>query len=142
MQTDTKDGGLAQLCAQPATYTGPDGRTVLVAPIKIRQLGAFARAVEPLLADLAGLAGQDDAVRGSALMLLAARRADAVASLVVSATDCDASWLGEQDLVVLVELLAHVLEVNADFFVQRLLPQLERLLPRLSQRIEALTGSA
>lgn len=141
MQTDTTDGGLAQLCAQPATYTAPDGRTVLVAPIKIRQLGAFARAVEPLLADLAGLAGQD-AVRGGALMLLAARRADAVASLVVSATDCDASWLGEQDLVVLVELLAHVLEVNADFFVQRLLPQLERLLPRLSQRIEALAGSA
>jgi hypothetical protein len=94
MQTDTKDGGLAQLCAQPATYTGPDGRTVLVAPIKIRQLGAFARAVEPLLADLAGLAGQDDAVRGSALMLLAARRADAVASLIFSSSACCPNWSG------------------------------------------------
>lgn len=144
---------LAALCAEPRRYTAGDGTVVEVHPLKVRQLGPFTRALEPLLVDVVALADTPAAEpveadagapggRGAALMLLVARRAEDVSRVVAIATGCDEQWLGERDLADLAELAAAVLEVNADFFVQRLLPMVQRLLPALTQRLTTLAGGA
>lgn len=129
---------LRDLCAEPQVYVTAGGERVEVAPLKVRQLGAFARAVSPLLDDLAAVglatAGEQSGAFGSAVV----RRADEVAQAVSAATARSAEWVGEQAIDDLVGLAALVVEVNADFFVRRLLPKLEAALPAVTGRILAL----
>lgn len=92
-----------------------DGRAITVAPIKIRQLPAFVRAVEPIAKALA---------QGDVLAALA-QHAEALIEAVCIGAGIERAWLEEREADVLVELAAEVIEVNADFFVQRILPKIE-----------------
>ncbi|MEO1752014.1 DUF6631 family protein [Thiofaba sp. EF100] len=93
-----------------------DGRAITVAPIKIRQLPAFVRAVEPIAKALA---------QGDVLAALA-QHAEALIEAVCIGAGIERAWLEEREADVLVALAAEVIEVNADFFVQRILPTIER----------------
>ncbi len=86
-----------------------------IQPIKVRDLPRFLKAIEPIAADLASgdIAG--------ALM----RHADAVIEATAIGAGCDRAWLEDQTPDVLVELSAKVIEVNADFFVQKVLPAMQ-----------------
>lgn len=83
-------------------------------PVTVKSLPAFLAAIEPIARDLAAgdIAG--------ALM----KNADAVIAATAIGAGVERSWLDEQKPDVLVDLAAQVLEANADFFVQRVLPRM------------------
>jgi len=101
-----------------------------IAPVKVRDLPRFLQAIEPVAAELAGgdIAG--------ALM----RHADAVIEATAIGAGVERAWLDEQTPDVLADLAARVLEVNADFFVRRVLPILTAAADRLMQSAPAAAG--
>ena len=132
---------LRDLCAEPTVFTTAAGERVEVAPLKVRQLGAFARAVGPLIEDLSVIATMPAGDQAGAFGSVVVRHCDEVAQAVASATGRTAEWVGNLDLDDLVGLAGVVVEVNADFFVRRLLPVLETTLPEVAGRIQALTAA-
>jgi len=100
-----------------------DPRGICIEPIKVRDLPRFLKAIEPIAADLA--AGDI----GAALM----RHADAAIEATAIGAGVDRAWLEDQTPDVLAELAARVLEVNADFFVSRVLPQVTAAAERLAR---------
>lgn len=93
-----------------------------ITPVKVRDLPAFVAAVEPIARELAS---------GDIVGALA-RHADAVIEATAIGAGVERAWLGEQTPDVLVDLAARVLEVNADFFVQRVMPRVTAAAERLS----------
>lgn len=83
---------------------------IVIQPIKVRDLPAFLAAIEPALHDLSS---------GDILGALA-RHADGVLTAVQIATGVERSWLDQQTLDVLCELIARVIEVNAGFLASSL----------------------
>jgi hypothetical protein len=100
-----------------------DPRSIAITPIKVRDLPRFLKAIELIAQELSAgdIAG--------ALM----RHADAVIEATAIGAGVDRAWLEEQTPDVLAELAAKVLEVNADFFVQRVLPVVNAAAERLSK---------
>jgi len=107
------------------------GKTVAVAPLKVRQVPAFARAIGPALQSLA--AGDLAAVLGT--------HGDALIEAVAAATGEPADWLGELAPDEFLRLAAEVVEVNADFFVRRVAPTLEALTARIDASLTGRTPS-
>ena len=92
-------------------------------PIKVRDLPAFLAAIEPIARDLAA---------GDILAALA-RNADAVITATAIGAGVERAWLEEQDVDTLVDLAAKVLEVNADFFAQRVMPKITTAAERIAK---------
>jgi hypothetical protein len=107
-----------------------DPRGIAVTPIKVRDLPRFLKTVEPIAAELAtgDIAG--------ALM----RNIDAVIEATAIGAGVERAWLEEQTPDVLAELAAKVLEVNADFFVRRVLPVVTAAADRLTQSMQTTSG--
>lgn len=85
-----------------------------ITPIKVKDLQAFLAAIEPVARELAA---------GDILSALT-KHADGVIAATAIGAGVERSWLEQQTPDVLVDLAAKVLEVNADFFAQRVLPRL------------------
>lgn len=94
-----------------------------IEPVSVADLPAFLKAIEPVAREIAA----GDLV--GAMM----RNADAVIDAAAIGAKVDRAWLGQQTPDVLVELAARVLEVNADFFVRRVLPAINAAAERLSR---------
>jgi hypothetical protein len=94
----------------------------VIGPVKVKNLPAFLAAVEPIARDLAA---------GDILAALA-RHADALVTATAIGAGVERSWLEQQDADVLVDLAARVVEVNADFFVRRVLPAIAQAAERLA----------
>lgn len=118
------------------------GERLEIAPIKVRELPALVSTLGPLLPLLGELgdclddapgkkddaSGKKEKVKGLVMELLASH-ADKAGNLVSAVGIClrkDRAWVDELDLDDLAMLVGKVLEVNADFFAQRLLPALTR----------------
>jgi hypothetical protein len=97
-----------------------------ITPVRVRDLPAFLAAIEPIARDIAS---------GDILGALA-RNADSVITATAIGAGVERAWLEEQDAETLVDLAIRVLEVNADFFVRRLVPRLTAV----SERIAAITS--
>lgn len=106
------------------------GRAVAVRPVRVKHLPAFLAAIEPLARELAA---------GDVYAALAHNAEALVAALALGA-EVERAWLDEQDAETLVELAGAVLEVNADFFVQTLLPRATAVAERLAGRLTAAGG--
>lgn len=100
-----------------------DPHGICVEPIKVRDLPRFLRAVEPIAADLA--AGD---IAGALI-----RHAEALIEATAIGASVERAWLEEQTPDVLADLAARVLEVNGDFFVRRVLPQVTAAAERLAR---------
>jgi len=107
-----------------------DPRGIAVTPVLVRDLPRFLKAIEPIAAELASgdIAG--------ALM----RHADAVIEATAIGAGVERAWLEDQTPDVLAELAAKVLEVNADFFVRRVLPVIQGAADRLTQSVQTASG--
>lgn len=98
------------------------GKHVTVAPLKVRQIPPFMRAVGPASQALfAGDVAAAVALHGEALI-----------EAVAVATGEQAEWLGDLDADEFLRLVGEVVEVNADFFGQRVVPELTRTTNRLT----------
>ena len=89
------------------------GERLELTPLKVGELPAFARAVQPVAASLS--ASPD-------WLALLAEHGEAVIEAVAIASRRPAEWVAGLGLDEAVRLAEAVFEVNADFFIQRVLP--------------------
>ena len=102
------------------------GEPLELTPIRVGELPAFARAVQPVAVSLS--ASPD-------WLALMAEHGEAVIEAVAIATRRPVDWVAGLGLDEAVRLTEAVFEVNADFFIQRVLPSLTEAAPRVSQTL-------
>jgi len=90
------------------------GCSLEITPIRVRELAAFSRAVQPVAAALAA---------GADIASLLADHADAVIDAAAIGARVERDFVLDLGLDELVDLAGAVLTVNVDFFVRRLLPK-------------------
>ena len=87
------------------------GREIVIEPFKVKHLDAVARHAIPIIQDIQS---------GKPLTTVLARNVNHLIGLVTETGIVDQEWLEEQSPATLLDILAAVVEVNADFFIQTL----------------------
>lgn len=100
------------------------GERLCILPIKTRELPPMMKAVAPILGEIQN---------GDILGALAAN-ADSLVAAVAIGSRKDRAWVDDLEIDDLVALAGAVMEANADFFVNRVLPVLTRA-------VEGVTGA-
>ena len=114
-------------------YVEIAGERIDLSPLKVGEVPAFARAVQPIAASLS--ASPD-------WLALLAEHGDAVIEAVAIAARRPRDWVMNLDLDEAVRLAEAVFAVNADFFIQRLLPSVTQAAARIGQTLESPTRGA
>lgn len=109
------------------------GEHIDLAPLKVGEVPAFARAVQPIAASLS--ASPD-------WLALLAEHGEAVIEAVAIAARRPREWVMNLDLDEAVSLAEAVFGVNADFFIRRLLPSVTQAAARIGQTLESPTRGA
>jgi hypothetical protein len=109
------------------------GERIDLTPLKVGEVPAFARAVQPIAA---GLSASPD------WLALLADHGEAVIAAIAIATRRPVVWVAGLDLDEAVRLAEAVFEVNADFFIRRLLPSVTQAAARIGQTLESPTPGA
>ena len=104
------------------------GERLELTPLKVGDVPAFARAVQPVAASLS--ASPD-------WLALLAEHGEAVIDVVAIASRRPPEWVTNLALDDAVRLAEAVFEVNAGFFIQRVLPSLTEAATRVSQTLGA-----
>ena len=108
---------------------------VRVSPVRVRELGAFTRAVQPILGEIQHeLQGGDFA---GAAMRLAAFHTDHVVDIVATGARVEREWVMDLSVPTLIELAGTVLAVNVGFFAQAVMPALQGALGRFAATLES-----
>ena len=109
------------------------GEHIELTPLKVGEVPAFARAVQPIAASLS--ASPDW------LAILAEHGETVIAALAI-ATRRPVDWVAGLELDDAVHLAEAVFGVNADFFVRRLLPSVTQAAARIGLTLERPTSGA
>ena len=109
------------------------GERIDLTPLKVGEVPAFARAVQPIAA---GLSASPD------WLALLADHGEAVIAAIAIATRRPVVWVAGLDLDEAVRLAEAVFGVNADFFIRRLLPSVTQAAVRIGQTLESPTRGA
>ncbi len=109
------------------------GEHIELTPLKVGEVPAFARAVQPIAASLS--ASPD-------WLAILAEHGEAVIAALAIATRRPVDWVAGVDLDEAVCLAEVVFGVNADFFIRRLLPSVTQAAVRISQTLESPTRGA
>lgn len=125
MRTDT----FAALPPVPTSVV-VGGERIDLTPLKVGEVPAFARAVQPVASHLS--ASPD-------WLALLAEHGEALIDAVAIASRRPKEWVTALDLDDAVRLVEAVFEVNADFFIQRVLPRLTEAAARVAQTASAQT---
>ena len=104
------------------------GERLDLTPLKVGDVPAFARAIQPAAASLS--ASPD-------WLELLVLHGEAVVEAVAIASRRPPEWVRDLELDDAVHLAEAVFEVNADFFIQRVLPSLTEAATRVSQTLGA-----
>lgn len=99
------------------------GKNVTVAPLKVRQIPPFVRAIGPAFGPVAS--GDIAAAVGL--------HGEALIEALAIATGEPADWLGDLDADEFMRLVSEVVEVNADFFVHRIAPMLSASVAKVTR---------
>ena len=109
------------------------GECIDLTPLKVGEVPAFARAVQPIAASLS--ASPD-------WLALMAEHGEAAIAAIAVATRRPVEWVAGLDLDEAVRLAEAVFGVNADFFIRRLLPSVTQAAARIGQTLESPTRGA
>jgi hypothetical protein len=109
------------------------GQQIELTPIKVGEVPAFARALQPVTEHLS--ASPD-------WLALLALHGEAVIDVLAIASRRPLDWVTGLDLDEAVRLSEAVFEVNADFFIRRLLPTLTEAAGRIGQRLSGPASSS
>jgi len=108
------------------------GERIELTPIKVGEVPAFTRAVQPAVATLSSsLSASPD------WLALLAEHGEAVIEAVAIASRRPPEWVAGLALDEAVRLAEAVFEVNADFFIRRVLPSMTEAAARVSQTLGA-----
>lgn len=102
-------------------------------PLKVGELPAFTRAIRPFAERLGT---EPD------WLALLAEHGEAVLAALAIASRQPRAWIDGLDLDEAIRLAEALLEVNADFFVRRVSPQIARAAASLEARIRQTAGAA
>lgn len=106
------------------------GERLTLTPLKIGEVPAFARAVQPLVSSIsASLSASPD------WLALLADHGEAVIEAVAIASRRPNEWVTGLELDDAVRLSEAVFEVNADFFIRRVLPSMTEAAARIGARM-------
>lgn len=123
------------LAGGPRVVLEVGGAVITVSPIRVRELGAFTRAVQPILGEVRHeLQGGDFA---SAAMRLAAYHDEHVVDIVAVGARQEREWVLDRSVPELLELVGAVFAVNTDFFVRAVMPALQAAVVRIAATLEA-----
>ena len=103
------------------------GETLAISPLRVRQVPPFLRAIGPAAGLLAA---------GNVLAAVA-QHGEALIEAAAIVTGKSVEWLGDLMPDEFIALMAAILSVNADFFVQRVNPHILAI----SQRVQAMPGA-
>lgn len=117
----------------PVTELTVGGEQLEVRPLTVGQLPAFMRAIRGI--ELLWTAAELD------VAALVADHGEALIEAAAIATVRPAEWVRGLGLDEFMQLVAAVLEINADFFVRRVLPGLTGVLERLTTVMAGVTSS-
>lgn len=106
------------------------GKEIPIRQINVGMLPAVLRAVQPL----AGLLTKREQVDIKNLFLL---YADECLTLIAALSGQPRTWVDSLEIDQAIELFATLLEVNLDFFTQKVLPQLTGAMQKLTQSANA-----
>lgn len=109
-------------------YVEIAGERIDLSPLKVGEVPAFARTVQPIAASLS--ASPD-------WLALLAEHGEAVIAAIAIATRRPVDWVAGLDLDEAVRLAEAVFGVNADFFIRRLLPSVTQAAARIGQALES-----
>lgn len=109
-----------------------DGRVLDVTPVRVKDLPAFMAAIEPVLSL---------AVDGSDVLALMVRDSESVIAATAIGLRIPRTEIDEFGLDDLVVCAGKVLEVNADFFAQRVLPAINLTTKRINSLLGGLMQS-
>lgn len=109
------------------------GERIDLTPLKVGEVPAFARAVQPIAV---GLSASPD------WLALLAEHGEAVIAAIAIATRRPVVWVAGLDLDEAVRLAEAVFGVNADFFIRCLLPSVTQAAARIGQTLESPTPGA
>ena len=124
--------GLQTFPPQPVVLA-VGGTTLELTPVRLGELPRFLAAVQPLAAELqAGLHGDPD------WLALLARHGCAVLDLLAVTARRERAWIDGLSLDEAVQLAAAVFEVNAGFFVGRVVPAIHATARRLAPTLQSL----
>lgn len=100
------------------------GEKLAIAPLTIGQLTRVMKALKPALSDIQGEIN---------LTLLAADHGETLLAAVSAATGKEMGWLEALPTDEFVRLAGKLLEVNADFFTRRLMPEITAAAERIGK---------
>ncbi len=100
-------------------------RNFTIEPVRVKNLPQFLAALDPVVREVAA---------GDVIGAVTKHTAGMIEATAIG-SGADRAWLGEQDAEVLVTLAAAVVQVNADFFVNRVMPHIEEAARFIADRI-------
>ena len=109
------------------------GEVLELSPLKVGELPTFVRAIRPLAQHLG--------TEVDWLALFGERGDDVLLALAV-AIRRPRAWVADLPLDAAIRLAEAVFEVNADFFIRRLLPSVTQAAARIGQTLESPTRGA
>ena len=113
-----------------------NGKEITITPIRMGKLQAFTAAVKPIAGDLV------EAIGGNGDMLTTIElHGDKMILAVSIATGLSVDELNDSEADEFVRLASAVIEVNADFFVRKLLPSVRGAVEKMTARARAGSGS-
>ncbi|CAK0759068.1 conserved hypothetical protein [Gammaproteobacteria bacterium] len=112
----------------PPTVTLTIGdEEVVVSPLKVGQLPAFLRAVQPIISHLS-----EPSIDW---LTLFGERGDDLLSAIAIAVKKPRTWVAELEAHDAILLAAKVIEVNSDFFTRTVLPKLNEAMVGIGARV-------
>ncbi len=129
MSTEMND--LSVLIPEPVVVL-IKGESIVIKQMKVKQLPKIMRVVAPYYESLK--LSKEEAIKNKGsldLLGIVMTYIEPVSDTVAVLVDKDREWVDELDIDEMVRLLEVVIEVNVDFFIQKVLPSLSRLVKEL-----------
>lgn len=133
--TEAHADDLAILIPQPVTLT-LGGQSVALTPIRVSEIQPLTRCITPI----AKVLMHTPPGQSPDWLTLVVEHTDAVIDTLVIAARCSKEWVQSLTVGELVLLAAKVMEVNADFLLQTVWPQLQSTIAVLTQGMGKVTG--
>lgn len=118
----------------PAIEVRAGGEIIRVSPIKVKELTLFMRAVQPMLDMI------NEMDRDNLIAMLLVQHTDSLIKSVSIGIRKREDFVNDLDIDELIDLATAVIEVNTDFFIQRVLPKVTQGIERLGSRMNYLGG--
>lgn len=113
------------------------GETIHIPHVKVGMLPAVIQATSPFLPIFTKAPGGKAAVKKVNFLNLVMDHTTDVVDLVSVVLGREKDWVNDLDLDELITIVAAIVEVNLDFFIQRVLPSVSRVTAQLGGSVAA-----